>query len=71
MSGQPLALSQLYEVLAQPGHRQTINDRLRNLPLTQMRFDQFQPLQPDRLALSVRKGPFLEGTPRSSLGACA
>ncbi|WP_321969227.1 hypothetical protein, partial [Paraburkholderia tropica] len=33
--------AQLYTVLAQPAHRQTINDRLRDLPLTQMRFDQF------------------------------
>ena len=45
-SGQPLVLkeldfAQLYDVLAQSAHRQTINDRLRNLPLTQMRFDQF------------------------------
>ncbi|QQC67904.1 hypothetical protein [Paraburkholderia ginsengisoli] len=44
--GRPVALkeldfAQLYTVLAHPAHRQTINDRLRDLPLTQMRFDQF------------------------------
>ncbi|MFM0514625.1 hypothetical protein [Paraburkholderia sp. RL17-373-BIF-A] len=36
-----LDLAQLYTVLAQPTHRQTINDRLRDLRFTQMRFDQF------------------------------
>jgi hypothetical protein len=36
-----LNFSDLYAVLAQPEHRQTINDRLRDLPLTQMRFEQF------------------------------
>lgn len=45
-NGQPIALkeldfAQLYEVFAQPAHRQTINGRLRDVPLTQMRFDQF------------------------------
>jgi hypothetical protein len=45
-SGQPIALkeldfAQLYDVLAEPGHRQTISTRLQNLPLTQLRFDQF------------------------------
>ncbi|EKS9794212.1 MULTISPECIES: hypothetical protein [Burkholderia] len=45
-SGQPIALkeldcAQLYDVLAQPAHRRTVNDRLRDVPLTQMRFDQF------------------------------
>ncbi|OBR54087.1 hypothetical protein, partial [Paraburkholderia tropica] len=44
--GQPVALkeldfAQLYSTLAQPAHRQTINQRLQDLPLTQMRFDQF------------------------------
>jgi hypothetical protein len=44
--GQPIALkeldvAQLYDVLANPDHRQRINDRLRELPFTQMRFDQF------------------------------
>ncbi|WP_321867722.1 hypothetical protein [Paraburkholderia tropica] len=46
VSGQPIALkelnfAQLYTTLAQPEHRQTINDKLRELPLAQMRFDQF------------------------------
>lgn len=36
-----LDFAQLYEVLARPAHRQAINDRLRDLPLTRMRFDQF------------------------------
>ncbi|QBR04188.1 hypothetical protein [Paraburkholderia pallida] len=45
-SGQPIALkeldfAQLYDVLAEPVHRQTINGRLGDQPLTQMRFDQF------------------------------
>jgi hypothetical protein len=45
-SGQPVVLKELdfaglYDVLAQPAHRQSINVRLRDLPLTQMRFDQF------------------------------
>lgn len=45
-TGQPIGLkeldfAQLYELLAMPGHRQTINDKLQDLPLTQMRFDQF------------------------------
>lgn len=36
-----LNFAELYGVLSQPEHRQTINDRLRDLPLMQMRFDQF------------------------------
>jgi len=36
-----LDFAKLYDVLAQPAYRQTINERLRDLPLTQMRFDQF------------------------------
>jgi hypothetical protein len=60
-SGQPLALkeldlAQLYDVLAQPAHRQTINEQLRNLPLTQMRFDQFMGF----LASPVDMNTFLE-----------
>lgn len=36
-----LDFAQLYDVLAQAEHRRTVNDRLRDVPLTQMRFDQF------------------------------
>jgi hypothetical protein len=36
-----LNFAELYDVLSRPEHRQTINDRLRDLPLMQMRFDQF------------------------------
>lgn len=44
--GNPLVLkeldyAQLYTVLADPAHRQTINARLQDIPLTQTRFDEF------------------------------
>ncbi|MEM5389803.1 hypothetical protein VSR68_40685 [Paraburkholderia phymatum] len=46
VDAQPIALkepdfAQLYAVLAQTVHRQTINDRLSDMPLTRVRFDQF------------------------------
>lgn len=45
-SGQPIALkeldfAQLYDVLADPDQRGTINRQLHGIPLTQLRFDQF------------------------------
>lgn len=64
-SGQPIALkeldfAQLFDVLATAAHRQTINDRLRDMPLTQMRFDQFMGL----LAAPTEMNAFLERSER-------
>lgn len=64
-TGQPITLkeldfSQLYDVLAMPVHRQAINDRLRDLPLTRMRFDQFMGL----LATPADMNAFLERSER-------
>lgn len=48
-SGQPVALkqlnfAQLFDLLTDPSHRQTINAALQDAPLTMMRFDQFMGL---------------------------
>ncbi|ALP68657.1 hypothetical protein [Paraburkholderia caribensis] len=65
-SGQPVVLkdldmAQLYDVLANPTHRDTIREHLTDIPLTQMRFKQFMSYLASPVALHGFLGKVEQG----------